>query len=213
MRWFYEGRDCDTPDLMNPKRLTEKRAELGTFSGKVEFESVSLKQYFPDDEERPVVPRYIPSWEGHHSELFEKYPLALLSPHPRFSFHCHYDKHTDWLNDIPGHRIKKDGYPWWPARINPEDAAERGIDNHDIVRLYNDRASVLCIAVVTPRVAPGVVHSFASSALYDPLLPGRADSVDKGGCVALLTPSRMLSQNAPGMTPNSCLIEIEKWEG
>ena len=213
LRWFYEGRDCDTPDLGNPKRLTEKRAELGTFSGKIEFESVSLKQYFPDDEERPVVPRYIPSWEGHHSELFEKYPLALLSPHPRFSFHCHYDKHTDWLNDIPGHRIKKDGYAWWPARLNPEDAAERGINSYDIVRLYNDRGSVLCIAVVTPRVCPGVVHSFASSALYDPLVPGRADSVDKGGCVSILTPSRMLSQNAPGMTPNSCLIEIEKWEG
>ena len=68
MRWFHDGRPCDTPDLGNPKRLTEKRGELGTFSGKIEFESVSLKQYFPDDEERPVVPRYIPSWEGHHTE-------------------------------------------------------------------------------------------------------------------------------------------------
>jgi trimethylamine-N-oxide reductase (cytochrome c) len=37
--------------------------------------------------------------------------------------------------------------------------------------------------------------------------------VDKGGCVNMLTPSRMLSKHAPGMTPNSCLIEIAKWEG
>ncbi len=72
------------------------------------------------------------------------------------------------------HRIKKDGHAWWPARINPEDAAERGINNHDIVRLYNDRASVLCIAVVTGRVRPGVIHSYASSAKYDPLKPGEA---------------------------------------
>ena len=132
---------------------------------------------------------------------------------PRFTFHCHYDKHTDWLNDIPTHRIKKDGYPWWPARLNPDDAAKRGINTNDIVRLYNDRASVLCIAVVTGRVRPGVIHSYASSAMYDPLQPGVADSMDKGGCVAMLTPSRMMSKNAPGMTPNSCLIEIEKWEG
>jgi molybdopterin guanine dinucleotide-containing S/N-oxide reductase-like protein len=214
LRWFYEGRPCDTPDLGNPKRLTERRGELGTFSGKIEFESVSLKQYFPDDDERPVVPRYIPSWEGHHTtELFEKYPLALMSPHPRMSFHCHYDKHTDWLNDIPVHRIKKDGYPWWPARLSPEDATKRGINNNDIVRLYNDRGSVLCIAVVTPRVRPGVIHSYASSALYDPLQPGDPTSIDKGGCVSILTPARMMSKNVPGMTPNSCLIEIEKWEG
>jgi trimethylamine-N-oxide reductase (cytochrome c) len=214
LRWFYEGRPCDTPDLGNPKRLTAQRAELGTFSGKIEFESVSLKQYFPDDEERPVVPRYIPSWEGHHTtELFAKYPLALVSPHPRMSFHCHYDKHTDWLNDIPAHRIKKDGYAWWPARINPEDAAPRGINNNDIVRLYNDRGSVLCIAVVTGRVRPGVIHSYASSALYDPLTPGDPNAIDKGGCVSILTPARMMSKNVPGMTPNSCLIEIEKWEG
>jgi molybdopterin guanine dinucleotide-containing S/N-oxide reductase-like protein len=215
LRWFYEGRPCDTPDLGNSKRLDpEKAGELGTFSGKIEFASQSLKQYFPDDEERPVVPRYIRSWEGYLTPgLYDKYPLQLLSPHPRFTFHCHYDKHTDWLNDIPVHRIKKDGYAWWPARINPEDAAERGINNHDIVRLYNDRASVLCIAVVTGRIRPGVIHSYASSALYDPLQPGAPDSIDRGGCVAMLTPSRMLSKNVPGMTPNSCLIEIEKWEG
>ncbi|NLO27244.1 MAG: molybdopterin-dependent oxidoreductase [Actinobacteria bacterium] len=214
LRWFYEGRACDTPDVGNPKRLTAANHELGTFSGKIEFASESLKQYFPDDEERPVVPRYLRSWEGYRTPgLYDKYPLQLLSPHPRFSFHCHYDKHTDWLNDIPVHRIKKDGYPWWPARLNPEDAAERGINSGDIVRLYNDRASVLCIAVVTGRVRPGTVHSYASSALYDPLMPGDPDSPDRGGCVSMLTPSRMLSKNAPGMTPNSCLIEIGKWEG
>jgi len=215
LRWFYEGRPCDTPDVGNAKRLDpEHWGELGTFSGKIEFVSESLKQYFPDDEERPVVPRYIRSWEGYLTPgLYDKYPLQLLSPHPRFTFHCHYDKHTDWLNDIPVHRIKKDGHPWWPARINPEDAAERGINSHDIVRLYNDRASVLCIAVITGRIRPGIVHSYASSALYDPLQPGEPDSMDRGGCVSMLTPSRMLSKNVPGMTPNSCLIEIEKWEG
>jgi molybdopterin guanine dinucleotide-containing S/N-oxide reductase-like protein len=213
LRWFAEGRDCDTPDTNNPQRGTDKAKDLGTYSGKIEFVSESLKAHFPNDEERPVSPRYIPSWEGHRSELFKKYPLQLLSPHPRFSFHCHYDKHTDWLNDIPGHRIKKDGYAWWPARIHPEDADRRGIRHGDIVRLYNDRASVLCMAVVTERVRPGVIHSYASSAKYDPLIPGRADAPDRGGCVNMLTPSRMVSKTAPGMTPNSCLIEIEKWEG
>jgi molybdopterin guanine dinucleotide-containing S/N-oxide reductase-like protein len=213
LRWFAEGRACDTPDLNNPKRKTDKADQLGTYSGKIEFVSESLKAHFPEDKERPVMVQYLTSWEGHHSKLFKKYPLQLLSPHPRFTFHCHYDKHTDWLDDIPVHRVKKDGYAWWPARIHPQDAEKRGIRHNDIVRLYNDRASVLCIAVVTERVRPGVIHSYASSAKYDPLTPGRADAIDKGGCVSMLTPSRMLSKNVPGMTPNSCLIEIERWEG
>ena len=213
LRWFYEGRDCDTPDPLNPKRKAGKAGELGTYSGKIEFVSRSLTSQFPDDEERPPLPHYIQSWEGHKSELIKKYPLQMISPHPRFTFHTHYDKHTDWLNEIPGHRIIKDGYAWWPARMNPADAGERGILNGDIVKLFNDRGAVLCIAVVTERVPSRIVHSYGSSAHYDPIEPGKAGSVDRGGCVNILTSSRMISKNAPGMTPNTCLIEIEKWEG
>jgi trimethylamine-N-oxide reductase (cytochrome c) len=212
LRWFYEGRACDTPDPLNVKRNTDKANELGTYSGKIEFKSQSLLKYFPDDDERPLVPHYILSWEGYRSELYKKYPLQLVSPHPRFSFHTHYDKHAKWLNEVSTHRIIKDGFAWWPARVHPEDAGKRGIKNGDIIKLYNDRGAVLCIAVITERIMPGIVHSYASSANYDPLEPGKASSIDRGGCVNILSSSRMLSKHAPGMTPNSCLIEIAKWE-
>ncbi|MBN2060349.1 MAG: molybdopterin-dependent oxidoreductase [Deltaproteobacteria bacterium] len=212
LRWYYEGRDCDTPDLYNPKRNTEKAKELGTYSGKIEFVSESLKAHYPEDDERPVMPHYIPSWEGHRSELAKKYPLQLVSPHPRFSFHTHYDKKTPWLDEITAHRVIKDGYAWWPAKIHPKDAVERNIRNGDIVKLYNDRGTVLCIAQVTERIKPGIVHSYTSSAKYDPLQPGKPGSPDRGGCVNLLVPGRMLSKHVPGMAPNSCLIEIAKWE-
>jgi len=211
LRWFYENRPCDTPDY-NPKKDTEKSRELGTFSGKIEFVSQSLTQYFPDDEERPPMPRYIPSWEGHTSELAKKYPLQLISPHVRYSYHTHHDAHAPWLWDIPGHRIVKDGYPYHTTRIHQLDASARGIKDGDIVKLYNDRGSVLGIAQVTERMRPGVVHSYESSGIYDPLEPGKPYSLDKGGCINLLTPSRLMSKNAPGMAPNSCLIEISKWE-
>jgi molybdopterin guanine dinucleotide-containing S/N-oxide reductase-like protein len=213
LRWFHDQRDCDTPDLNNPKRLTNKAKELGTLTGKIEFVSQSLTENFPDDEERPVSPHYIKSWEGHHSELAKKYPLQLLSPHPRFSFHTHYDKHTAWLNEIPTHRVIKDGYAYWPARIHLKDAKIRGINNGDLVRLHNDRGQVLCIAKITERIKPGIIHSYVSSAKYDPLEPGKASSLDRGGNICLLVPGRMLSKNVPGMAPNSCLIEISKWEG
>jgi trimethylamine-N-oxide reductase (cytochrome c) len=185
---------------------------LGTYTGLIEFASKSLEDNLPDDKERPVVPHFIPSWEGYGSEPWKKYPLQIIMPHPRFSFHTHYDKHESWLDEIPMHRVEKDGYAWWPCRVNPKDAAARGIKDGDIIELYNDRGSVLCIASVTERVPAGVLHSYGCSAKYDPIEPGVAGSTDKAGCVNLLTASTMLSKNAPGMTPNSCVCEIRKWE-
>jgi len=214
LRWFYEGRPCDTHDDTNPKKGTDKAHELGTPSGKIEFVSQTLLQKFPDDEERPPLPRYIPSWEGYNTAgLVEKYPLQFISPHARFSYHTHHDNKSLWLDDIPAHRIKKDGYAWWPIRLHPSDAVRRGIRHGDIVKMYNDRGAVLGIAQLTERVRPGVIHSYQAAARYDPLEPGKAGSIDKGGCVNLLTPSRMVSKNAPGMANNSCLVEIAKWEG
>jgi trimethylamine-N-oxide reductase (cytochrome c) len=211
MRWFYEGRACDTDDL-NPKRNTEKAHELGTYSGKIEFVSQSLMAHEPDDEERPVMPRYIPSWEGHTSELTKKYPLQLIIPHVRYGYHTQYDTHTPWITDIQGNRILKDGYYWHTTRIHPVDAEARGIKNGDIVKLYNDRGAVLGIAQVTERVMPGVIHSYHGSSKYDPMEPGKPGSLDRGGCVNLLSSSRPISKNAPGAAWNSCLIEVTKWE-
>ncbi len=216
LRWFAEGRKKDTPDW-GPvgggiAGLPDAVGNIATQSGKIEFESQSLKRFDPNDPERPPVPKYIPSWEGHHTkELVSKYPLQLISPHPRYSFHTHYDGKESWMNEIPEHRIKKeDGRYYWVIRINPKDADKRGIKDSDIVKAYNDRGAVLCAAQVTERVPPGVVHSYESCAIYDPIgEPG--ESPDRGGCINLLTPHRFISKNACGQAPNSCLLEIEKW--
>lgn len=212
-RWYYEGRPCDTPDPLNPKMGTDKAHELSTPSGKIEFVCQTLNNFDPDDNERPPMPRYIPSWEGYNTaELIDKYPLQLLTPHPRFSYHTHHDNKSLWLNDIPQHRVKKDGYAWWPVRIHPDDAEKRGINEGDIVKVYNGRGAVLCCAHVTERIRPGTVHAYEAGSNYDPLEPGKPGSVDRGGCMNLLTPSRAVSKNAPGQAFNSCLVEITKWE-
>ncbi|MFC1861522.1 molybdopterin-dependent oxidoreductase, partial [Chloroflexota bacterium] len=211
MRWFYEGRECDTPDN-NPKKGTEKGKELGTYSGKIEFVSQSLLQNLPDDDERPPMARYIPSWEGYQSDLAQKYPLQLISPHPRASYHTHHDSHVKWMDDVPCNRIYKDGYYYHTVRIYTVDAEARGIKDKDVVRLYNDRGSVLGVAHVTEGVKPGVVHSYGSCSKYDPLEPGKPYTTDRGGCINLLTSDRPMSKNVAGMAPNSCLIEISKWE-
>jgi molybdopterin guanine dinucleotide-containing S/N-oxide reductase-like protein len=182
---------------------------LETPSGKIEFFSQRLYRALPDDKERPPVPHYLPAWEGPHSSLAVKYPLQLMTPHVRYSYHSQYE-FVQWLREIPLHRIKKEDYYYWPVRIHPADAAARGIKNGEIVRLFNDRAQVLCAAVLTQRIRPGNVHAY-HAAWYDPVEPGKPASLDKGGDVNLLISNRFTSQNAPGMV-NQCLVEIEKWE-
>ena len=213
-RWFYEGTDANVPsEQRTPPGPPFNGPNLATPSGKVEFVSQTLMAFDPDDEERPPMARYIPSWEGYDTKgLVEKWPLQMLTPHPRFSYHTHNDNKAHWLDDIPQHRVKIDGYAYWPVRINTDDAKARGIKHHDLVKVYNDRGTVICAALVTDRMRPGVVHAYEASAKYDPLEPGKAGSPDRGGCMNLLTPMRMVSKNAPGEAQNSCLVEVAKWE-
>jgi len=210
--WFAEGRKKDVPE---PHPLPseyggEFREGLQTQSGKIEFEAMSLKK-FGEDPERPPINRYIPSWEGRrNSTLAARFPLQLITPHPRYSFHTHTDGKDSTINDIEAHRLLIDGRYYWPARLNPQDAAERGIENHDLIRLFNDRGEVICGAVVTERILAGVVHSYESSAVYDPIgEPGL--SPERGGCVNQLTPARPQTAKTTATAPNSCLIEVEQW--
>jgi molybdopterin guanine dinucleotide-containing S/N-oxide reductase-like protein len=212
-RWFAEGRAKDTPELAPlPADYTERFGHgLQTQSGKIEFECASLKRFDPDDPERPVISKYIPSWEGHHSTaLYAKYPLLLISPHPRYSFHTMGDGKDSIINDIKDHRVLIDGYYYWIVRINSADARTRGIGDHDLVKVFNDRGAVICAARITERLPVGTVHSYESSADYDPLgEPGHAP--DRGGCINQLTPSRTIIKKSHGVASNSCLVQIEKW--
>ena len=198
--WFYEGRKKDVPEPMPlPSDYSEEYLKgLQTQSGKIEFDCESLKRFDPDCEERPTYVKYQRADESPNGEGYEDYPLQLISPHPRFSFHTQGDGKDSFLNDIPEHRVLIDGYYYWIARLNPADAEDRGIKEDDLVRLHNARGAVICAAKLTHRVQPGVVHSYESSAVYDPVgEPGY--SADRGGSVNLLSSSR--SQIRKGPTP------------
>lgn len=217
LRWFYEDREMDTPDW-GPSlvdRPVNDGKGLATPTGKIEFESQSLKRFDPNDQERPPVPHYIPSWEGvTTTELLKKYPLQLISPHPRFSFHSQFDGKGLWNDEIPHQRRLKDGYRYWIVRMNSQDAEKRGIADGDLVKIYNDRGAILAITTVTARIIPGVVHSYSSGGQYDPMgEPGDAKTIDRGGTINQLTSSRFISKNCSGFASGACLVQIEKWEG
>ncbi|MCB2013379.1 MAG: molybdopterin-dependent oxidoreductase [Sphingobium sp.] len=209
--WFYEGRKKDIPEPHPlPADYSGEWLEgLGTQSGKFEFIPNSLKKI--DDPDRPALNRYIPSWEGTHTEeLLSRYPLQLMSAHSRYSFHSMGDGKGTSLNDIDDHRLLVDGHYYWRARISVEDARSRDIKPNDLIRIYNDRGSVVCAALISSRVRPGIVHTYESSAVYKPVgKPGA--STDIGGSVNILTNSRSQSRGSSSMGPNATLIEMEKW--
>ena len=186
------------PGLQQPQARHRKGPGAGTYSGKIEFVSESLKANTPDDEERPPMPRYIPSWEGHESRAVQEVSRSqLISPHPRFSFHTHHDHHVPWLSEIPGHRLLTTA-TYWVARMHPR-TPRPGASSTATSSSCTTTGRRCCASRRSPRGSrPGVVHSYEGSASYDPIEPGKAGTTDRGGCVNMLTPGRMLSQNVAG---------------
>ena len=184
------------------------REGLQTQSGKIEFDCESLKRFDPDSEERPSIAKYQRPEESPNASGYEDFPLQLISPHPRFSFHTQGDGKDSFLNDIPDHRVLVDGYYYLVARMNPLDAEERGIAENDLVRLHNERGAVICAAKLTNRILRGVVHAYGSSAVYDPIgEPGY--SVDRGGCVNLLSSPKSQIKKGHSLAASCCHIHGE----
>jgi trimethylamine-N-oxide reductase (cytochrome c) len=210
--WFYEGRKKDVPEPHPlPADYSGQWLEgLQTQSGKFEFVPETLKRI--NDPERPPVNKYIPSWEGTHTdELLDRFPIQLISGHSRYSFHTLGDGKDTVMNDIKDHRVLIDGHYYLECRLNPEEAISRGIPmDGGLVRLFNDRGAVVCFGRPSVRVRKGVVQVYESSAVYDPLgKPGF--STDRGGCINVLTSNRDQIKSASSMGPNSCLIQYESY--
>jgi hypothetical protein len=111
-----------------------------------------------------------------------------------------------WLREIPMCKVRgADGYLYEPVWINPQDAAARGILEGDIVRIFNQRGSVLGGARITQRIIPGAV-SQDHGARHDPL----ADGLDRGGSNNLLSPCGLVSRNCLGVVASGFLVDIAK---
>jgi len=209
-----EGRKKDIPEAQPlPGDYAEEfLSGLQTQSGKFEFEASSLKRYDPDDEERPPIAKYSRAWELDEEDYASKYPLQLLTPHPRYSFHTQTDGKDSFINNIDDHRVEIDGHFYWVLRMNVEDALERGIQRHDIVKVYNDLGAVLCAADPTERLPRDVIHGYESSARYDPIgEPG--NSIDRGGCLNLLTSKRPQIKKSHSLASSSAIVQVELWDG
>jgi molybdopterin guanine dinucleotide-containing S/N-oxide reductase-like protein len=181
---------------------------LSTPSGKLEFESLDLKRRFPDDLERPPVPKWVEKSELHDERLSSPraraYPLLCMSNHPRHRVHAQLDD-LSWNHEIVTCKvIGPDGYHYEPVWLHPSEAARRGIEDGDICRVFNERGTVLAGARVWERVMPGVA-SIDHGARADFIVPG---ILDRGGAINTITPHNITSKNCAGMVVSGFLVDV-----
>jgi anaerobic selenocysteine-containing dehydrogenase len=79
------------------------------------------------------------------------YPLALTAGHARWSIH------SMWRDNALMLRLQR-GEPI--VYLNPDDARERGIDDHDLVNVWNDVNDFTARAKVIPSMQPRQMHIF-----------------------------------------------------
>lgn len=184
--------------------LQEFRADpeghpLATPSGKIEIFSSNLHRMSrtwpaePGQEIHPI-PVFARTREVPGDPLQERFPLQCIGHHDRQRTHSTYGN-SPWLKEAHPHGV-------W---INPADADPRGIRSGDQVIIRNDRGQVQVEAIVTPRIARGVV-SVPQGAWYQPL---RTAGLDVGGSVNVLT-SQVPTAYAKANGQHSAFVEIDR---
>jgi len=137
------------------------------------------------------LPDYLPPYESVRSapELARRFPLAMISP-PARNF-----LNSTFVNVKSLRAIEEE-----PVReIEAADAGARGIVDGAVVRVFNDRGEYRCVARVSPRARPGVVHGLG--------VWWRKFGLD-GTNVNELTHQRLTDM---GRAPSfyDCLVEVE----
>ena len=187
-----------------------KSNPLSTPTGLMEFTSTHIEQYMPDDPERQPIPNWVERGETHDEriggERAKKYPLLCMTNHGRWRMHAQCDD-IIWNREIETMKIRaKDGYQYEPAWLNPAEAEKRGIRHGDIVKVVNERGTVLCGAYITERLVQSVCY-VDHGARVDSIIPGE---LDRGGAINLITPTAMISKNCTGMATSGFLVEVAK---
>jgi anaerobic dimethyl sulfoxide reductase subunit A len=161
-----------------------------TPSGKIEIYSQRLADM--NNPQLPPIPTFIEAWEGPRDTLAQQYPLQLISTHYKRRIHSQMDN-IPWMRELEPQTV-------W---INSADARQRSIQHGDMVKIFNDRGTVVLPAKVTERIMPGVV-SIDQGAWFNPDRQG----VDRGGCVNVL----LKDEHSPAgaFCSNTCLVQVEK---
>jgi biotin/methionine sulfoxide reductase len=205
---FWERGFFEMPPTPQPFVLFEEFRRdpishpLVTPSGRIEIFSQTIADFGYED--CPGHPVWLEPVEWLGSMKAQQYPLHLLTTQPSVRLHAQMDMgRVSQESKIAGRE---------PIRIHPTDAAQRGIRNGDVVRVFNARGAILAGAVLSEDLRPGVVQ-IATGAWYDPQEPGVIGSLDKHGNPNVLTLDKGTSRLAQGSSAQTALVEVERYNG
>ena len=180
-------------------RAPHKEGNFPTPSGKCEFRLVGAKNFvagpfrqmyddFQPGQDIPELPDYIPSRETElaNPELFKKYPLSILAP-----------KSHGFINSCYGNienKLKGQGEQF--ILINQADAIDRGIQEGEMIKIFNDRGSFDALAKITSDVNKGIVVT--TLGYWRQLNNGTVNSVS----------SSAFGDMGNAQTSHDCLVEV-----
>jgi len=176
---------------------------LGTPSGFIEIFSRKIERYgYADCKGHPV---WMEKTErSHGGPGSDRFPLWLQSVHPDKRLHSQLCE-SEPLRETYAIAGRE------PVFIGPEDAAARGIQHGDLVRVFNDRGQLLAGAHVSDNFPRGVVR-IQEGAWYGPTGP-EIGALDTYGDPNTLTLDIGTSSLAQATSANTCLVQIEKFVG
>ncbi|WP_296557700.1 molybdopterin guanine dinucleotide-containing S/N-oxide reductase [Pigmentiphaga sp.] len=171
---------------------------LKTPSGRIEIYSERIAGFGYDD--CPPHPAWVPPAEWLGADLAARFPLHLVTSQPGDKLHSQLDAGVvSAANKLHGRER---------VRMAPEDAAARGIQDGDLVRVFNDRGACIAAALVLDGVMPGVAI-MSTGAWFDPL----DAALERHGNPNVLTLDAGTSRLAQAPSALSALVDIRKWEG
>lgn len=201
---FRTGEVLELPDqpgsrtFLDTFRADPDRHPLRTPSGRIELYSATIAGFgLPDC---PGLPVWLEPTEWLGSPRTARHPLHLVANQPRGRLHSQLDAGAE------SRRHKTAGRE--TATLHPDDAAERGITDGDVVRLFNDRGACLAGARLSDGVRRGVV-TLPTGAWYDPL----PDGTCVHGNPNVLTRDVGTSSLAQGCTGQHALVQVERFTG
>jgi anaerobic dimethyl sulfoxide reductase subunit A len=190
--------EIDEPWVAFQKQIEDpENNPFPTPSGKIEIFSQALAEMdFAESQYGnyiPPIPKYIPDTEEVADiRKIKQYPLQLITPHPRHRAHSTF------------HNVKSLSKRYPPdVIINGQDAKERGIQDGDRVKVFNDVGSMFIMATVTDTIMPGVVS----------ILQGHYFEFDKNGIETGGNPNVLVNDrpSPAGAFPyNSVRVQIAK---
>ena len=142
----------------------------------------------------------MPQWQepGEYLGNARAGQVHVVSPHPYWRLHSQ-------MNNSERLRKRYTVQTREPLTISVEDAKAHGIQDGDLVELYNNRGAVVVGARVSDKIMPGVVS------LYEGAWP-QLDSKGRcnNGLINFLTSSRRSSGLTQATTANTCIASIRK---